>query len=158
MSGQRLCEELGVSRTAVWKVIRQLKEEGYHVEAVQNRGYRIVDIPDVMSEEELKSLIAGKTQWAGQEIHYFSETDSTNIRAKELGEKGAPHGTLAVAGQQSAGRGRRGRGWESPPGCDPAQAPVFSVESTDADSGDGLQRGKGAAGVHRTGNQDQMAQ
>lgn len=56
MSGQRLCEELGVSRTAVWKVIRQLKEEGYHVEAVQNRGYRIVDIPDVMSEEEL-SLI-----------------------------------------------------------------------------------------------------
>ncbi|EOS38288.1 biotin--[acetyl-CoA-carboxylase] ligase [Lachnospiraceae bacterium] len=117
VSGQRLCEELGVSRTAVWKVIRQLKEEGYHVEAVQNRGYRIVDIPDVMSEEELKSLIAGKTQWAGQEIHYFSETDSTNIRAKELGEKGAPHGTLAVAGQQSAGRGRRGRGWESPPGC-----------------------------------------
>ena len=59
MSGQRLCEELGVSRTAVWKVIRQLKEEGYHVEAVQNRGYRIVDIPDVMSEEELKSLGVG---------------------------------------------------------------------------------------------------
>ena len=117
VSGQRLCEEFGVSRTAVWKVINQLKEEGYHVEAVKNRGYRIVDIPDVLSEEELKSLLTGKTRWAGQEIYYFPDTDSTNIRAKELGEKGAPHGTLAVAGRQSAGRGRRGRGWESPPGC-----------------------------------------
>lgn len=117
VSGQRLCEEFDVSRTAVWKVINQLKEEGYHVEAVKNRGYRIVDIPDVMSEEELKSLLTGKTRWAGQEIYYYPDTDSTNIRAKELGEKGAPHGTLVVAGQQSAGRGRRGRGWESPPGC-----------------------------------------
>lgn len=117
VSGQRLCEEFGVSRTAVWKVINQLKEEGYHVEAVKNRGYRIVDIPDVMSEEELKSLLTGKTRWAGQEIYYYPDTDSTNIRAKELGEKGAPHGTLVVAGQQSKGRGRRGRGWESPPGC-----------------------------------------
>ncbi len=117
VSGQSLCEEFGVSRTAVWKVINQLKEEGYHVEAVKNRGYRIVDIPDVMSEEELKSLLTGKTRWAGQEIYYYPDTDSTNIRAKELGEKGAPHGTLVVAGQQSAGRGRRGRGWESPPGC-----------------------------------------
>lgn len=117
VSGQKLCEEFGVSRTAVWKVINQLKEEGYHVEAVKNRGYRIVDIPDVMSEEELKSLLTGKTRWAGQEIYYYPDTDSTNIRAKELGEKGAPHGTLVVAGQQSKGRGRRGRGWESPPGC-----------------------------------------
>lgn len=117
VSGQSLCEEFGVSRTAVWKVINQLKEEGYHVEAVKNRGYRIADIPDVMSEEELKSLLTGKTRWAGQEIYYYPDTDSTNIRAKELGEKGAPHGTLVVAGQQSAGRGRRGRGWESPPGC-----------------------------------------
>lgn len=117
VSGQRLCEEFGVSRTAVWKVINQLKEEGYHVEAVKNRGYRIVDIPDVMSEEELKSLLTGKTRWAGQEIYYYPDTDSTNIRAKEQGERGAPHGTLVVAGQQSAGRGRRGRGWESPPGC-----------------------------------------
>ena len=117
VSGQKLCGKLGVSRTAVWKIINQLKEEGYHVEAVQNRGYRIVDIPDVLSEEELKSLLFGKTRWAGQEIHYFPETDSTNIRAKELGEKGASHGALAVADRQSAGRGRRGRGWESPPGC-----------------------------------------
>lgn len=117
VSGQRLCEELGVSRTAVWKVINQLKEEGYHVEAVQNRGYRILDIPDVMSKEELESLLAGKNKWAGQEVYYFPETDSTNIRAKQLAESKASHGTLVVADQQTAGRGRRGRGWVSPPGC-----------------------------------------
>lgn len=139
VSGQRLCEELGVSRTAIWKVINQLKEEGYQVEAVQNRGYRIFDIPDVMSKEELESLLVGKTEWAGQEIHYFPEIDSTNIRAKQLAENGVSTGTLVVADRQTAGRGRRGRGWESPSGCSiymsillrpeflPAKAPMLTL-------------------------------
>ena len=62
VSGQQLCEKFGVSRTAVWKVIRQLQEEGYQVEAVRNKGYHIVDSPDVMTKEELDSLMY--TQWA----------------------------------------------------------------------------------------------
>ena len=115
VSGQQLCEKLGVSRTAVWKAINQLKEEGYRVEAVRNRGYHIVESPDVISKEEIVSMI--DTNWAGQEVYYYNITDSTNIRAKQLGDEGAPHGTLVTADQQSAGRGRRGRGWESPPGC-----------------------------------------
>ncbi|EGB93948.1 biotin--[acetyl-CoA-carboxylase] ligase [Clostridium sp. D5] len=115
VSGQQLCEKLGVSRTAVWKAINQLKEEGYQVEAVRNRGYHIVESPDVISKEEIVSMI--DTNWAGQEVYYYNITDSTNIRAKQLGDEGAPHGTLVTADQQSAGRGRRGRGWESPPGC-----------------------------------------
>ena len=115
VSGQQLCEKLGVSRTAVWKAINQLKEEGYQVEAVRNRGYHIVESPDVISKEEIVSMI--DTDWAGREVYYYNITDSTNIRAKQLGEEGAPHGTLVTADQQSAGRGRRGRGWESPPGC-----------------------------------------
>ena len=57
ISGQQLCEKFGVSRTAVWKVIRQLQEEGYEVEAVRNKGYRIIDSPDVMTKEELESLM-----------------------------------------------------------------------------------------------------
>lgn len=116
VSGQQLCGIFGVSRTAVWKVINQLKEEGYQVDAVRNRGYRIVDSPDVCTEEELNSLMQNQTAWAGQHIHYYQETDSTNIRAKQAGEQGEPHGTLAVADMQTAGRGRRGRGWVSPPG------------------------------------------
>lgn len=116
ISGQQLCEQFQVSRTAVWKVINQLKEEGYQVEAVRNKGYRIIESPDVLTREELSVQIGDATRWAGQEIACFTETDSTNVRARKLGENGAAHGTLVVAEQQTAGRGRRGRGWESPAG------------------------------------------
>ncbi len=115
ISGQEISEKLHVSRTAVWKVIRQLQEEGYQVEAVRNKGYRMTDSPDVMSREELESLM--RTRWAGKNIVYYDVTDSTNLRIRELGDQGAPHGTLAAADRQTAGRGRRGRAWESPPGA-----------------------------------------
>lgn len=114
VSGQQICEKFGVSRTAVWKVIRQLQAEGYEVQAVRNRGYRIAGSPDVMTKEELESLM--QTEWAGRNIVYYAETDSTNLRIKQLGDEGAPHGTLAVADMQTAGRGRRGRSWSSPAG------------------------------------------
>lgn len=112
VSGQELCETLGVSRTAVWKGMKKLKEEGYKIESVSNKGYRLMEAPDIINEDELKSI--RKTVWAGKEIVYFDVTDSTNIQAKRLAEDGMPHGTLVLAGAQKAGRGRRGRHWESP--------------------------------------------
>ncbi|MCI8490299.1 MAG: biotin--[acetyl-CoA-carboxylase] ligase [Lachnospiraceae bacterium] len=112
VSGQELCESLGVSRTAVWKGMNKLKADGYQIEAVSNKGYRLVESPDLLNAEELKSF--RNTAWAGKEIVYYDVTDSTNIQAKRLGEEGAPHGTLVVAGRQVAGKGRRGRSWESP--------------------------------------------
>ena len=139
VSGQQLCETFGVSRTAVWKVMNQLKEEGYEVEAVRNRGYRIVGSADVMTQEELESLLDGRTKWAGQHVVYSDEIDSTNIKAKQLGEEGASHGTLVVADMQTAGRGRRGRGWDSPSGSSiymsimlrpkfpPVKAPMLTI-------------------------------
>lgn len=114
LSGQQLCSRFQVSRTAVWKVIEQLKEEGYAIEAVRNKGYRLAESPDLISKAELESRI--DTKWAGRDVIYFPKTDSTNLRAKAAGEAGSPHGTLFVADQQTAGRGRRGRGWESPDG------------------------------------------
>ena len=102
VSGQELCEKLGVSRTAVWKEIQKLRMEGYQIEAVSNKGYHLTEAPDVLNEEELSSL--RKTAWAGKEIVYYDVTDSTNIQAKRLGEEGWPHGTLVVAGRQEAGR------------------------------------------------------
>ena len=114
ISGQQISQQFGVSRTAVWKVIRQLQEEGYQVEAVRNKGYHIVDSPDVITKEELDSLM--KTRWAGRNILYYDVTDSTNLRIKLAADGGAPHGTLAVADWQTAGRGRRGRMWISPAG------------------------------------------
>ncbi len=114
ISGQELCNKFGVSRTAVWKAINQLKEAGYEIEAVQNKGYILKAAPDIMNENELKSIM--NTKWAGQELVYFDSTDSTNTKAKELAEEGYPNGTLVVADNQMAGKGRRGRTWESPSG------------------------------------------
>ena len=114
VSGQDLCEKFGVSRTAVWKAIKHLKEAGYEIEAVPNKGYRLVAVPDKLSENELKSI--RQTEWVGNEIFYFPVIDSTNTKAKQLAEEGYPAGTLVVAEQQDAGRGRRGRSWESPRG------------------------------------------
>ena len=114
ISGQQMCDRFHVSRTAVWKAIEQLKKEGYEIEAVRNRGYRLLESPDIMSEAEIRSLM--DTEWAGKNIVYFDEIDSTNNRAKELGEKDGVHGTLFVADRQVAGKGRRGRVWESPKG------------------------------------------
>ena len=108
VSGQELCEKFGVSRTAVWKAINQLKQAGYEIEAVQNKGYHIVSSPDILSKTELESN--RKTAWVGEEIYYFDSTDSTNTRAKRLAEDGSVHGTLVVADEQTGGRGRRGGG------------------------------------------------
>ena len=94
VSGQQLCERLGVSRTAVWKAIRQLEEEGYVIEAVRNKGYRLVEEADVLTEAELRSVL--DTKWLGKEVEYFYETDSTNNRARDAEGKGASHGYLTV--------------------------------------------------------------
>ena len=114
LSGQQLCSRFQVSRAAVWKVMEQLKDEGYEIQAVRNKGYRLVGSPDVLSREELESRIG--TRWAGHHVVYFPQTDSTNLQAKAAGEAGSPHGSLFVTDRQSAGRGRRGRAWESPEG------------------------------------------
>ncbi len=114
LSGQELCERFGVTRSAVWKAVNQLKKGGYEIEAVQNKGYRLTGLPDVLTKHELESRI--RTKWAGRKVVFYENTGSTNIQAKLLAEEGAQHGTLVVAERQTAGRGRRGRGWQSPPG------------------------------------------
>lgn len=114
ISGQELCNRFGVSRTAVWKAINQLKEAGYEIEAQQNKGYRLMAAPDLMTEAEIKSLM--HTDWVAKEVLYFDTIDSTSIKAQELAEKGYPSGTLVVADKQESGKGRRGRSWVSPSG------------------------------------------
>lgn len=114
ISGQELCNRFGVSRTAVWKAINQLKEAGYEIEAQQNKGYRLMAAPDLMTEAEIKSLM--HTEWVAKEVLYFDTIDSTNTKAQELAEKGYPSGTLVVADKQDSGKGRRGRSWVSPSG------------------------------------------
>ena len=114
LSGQEISEKLGVSRTTVWKAIRQLENEGYVIKAVRNKGYSLVSEPDLLTDRQVKSCL--KTSWAGSELLVLDSIDSTNNEAKRRAEAGAPHGLLVVAEEQTAGRGRRGRVWESEKG------------------------------------------
>lgn len=114
VSGQELCDTFGVSRTAVWKVINQLKEEGYEIESVNKKGYRLTGRPDVITAAEIASQL--HTKYLGRQVRCYDVVGSTNNEAKLLAEQGAAHGTLVVSEIQDAGKGRRGRGWSSPPG------------------------------------------
>ena len=114
VSGQELCEMLGVSRTAVWKNIQKLKEEGYPIEAVTNKGYRLLSMEetDIFNREQIVGKLS--TSWAGRPLIFKEETGSTNDDVFALAAEGYPHGTLVVAARQTAGKGRRGRTWISP--------------------------------------------
>lgn len=114
VSGQELCEHFGVSRTAVWKAVGQLRKEGYRIQAVQNRGYLLESGAELYGRSELASRL--DTRWAGRPVTFYDTLGSTNQQAKVDAEHGAAHGTLVVADMQTAGRGRRGRSWSSPPG------------------------------------------
>ena len=113
VSGQELCRRFGVSRTAVRKAIGQLKKEGYHIQAVQNRGY-LLEQEELFGQHELESRM--DTEWAGHPVSWYETLGSTNLQAKLDAENGAENGALIVADMQTAGRGRRGRTWNSPPG------------------------------------------
>lgn len=114
VSGQKISEELGCSRTAVWKHVESLRSEGYELEAVRRLGYRIVAKPDKISENEIR--LGLDTNILGREIHYRDVLPSTNIKALQLAAEGAVEGTLVVTDEQTSGRGRMNRTWHSPSG------------------------------------------
>ncbi|MPM54062.1 Bifunctional ligase/repressor BirA [bioreactor metagenome] len=112
VSGEEISGGLGVSRTAVWKHIQELKQAGYGIEAHSRRGYRLNETPDKLLPQEIRSRLT--TAILGREIRYFDDVTSTNNEAKLLAAKDCPEGTLVVAEAQNAGRGRLSRGWFSP--------------------------------------------
>lgn len=114
VSGEEISSKLAVSRTAIWKHINILKENGYIIESSPRQGYRLVEKPDIIVPEELKILLPDAA--LGQEFYYFREVSSTNDLAKKMASEGAPEGSVVVAEQQLKGRGRMGRPWASPPG------------------------------------------
>lgn len=113
-SGEALSGKLGLSRTAVWKMVNVLRDRGYGIEAVPSRGYRLLRVPDRLSTLELLPLL--ETHDLGRTLHAFDSLGSTSEYAFRLATEGAEHGELVVAEQQTAGRGRRGRSWSSPAG------------------------------------------
>ena len=77
LSGQQICETLGVSRTAVWKVMNQLKEEGYQIEAVPNKGYHLLQTPDILSVSEIESRLT--TDHMARKLYYYDVTDQYGL-------------------------------------------------------------------------------
>lgn len=114
VSGGELAKKLKVSRTAVWKHIRALIRDGYDIEAVPSKGYRFIAKPDRIDLSILRQALVAKV--LGSEIQLLNETPSTNTRAMEMAQAGAGEGIVVIAETQTAGRGRLGREWASPPG------------------------------------------
>jgi BirA family biotin operon repressor/biotin-[acetyl-CoA-carboxylase] ligase len=113
VSGELLSREMAISRAAIWKHIRGLKQDGYVIESSPKKGYLLREAPDFLLPEEIRDGLCA-INFGRKEIFYFKEIDSTNEKAKSLAAEGAPEGTLVVAESQTKGRGRRGRGWFSP--------------------------------------------
>lgn len=111
ISGQEISEKLGVSRQAVWKSINALKEKGYEIQSVTNRGYRLVSSPNYLNESSLKSLLHNKI--IGKNLIVLDSVNSTNDYLKKLGNEGCENGTVVAAREQTRGKGRLGRTWQS---------------------------------------------
>ena len=110
VSGEQISEQLGVSRTAVWKHIKALKAEGYAIDSVNNKGYRLISDTDEINRSSLESVI---NQYSFLDFgRYHSSIDSTNSEAKRLAIDGDTQG-IVVAGEQTKGKGRLGRDWAS---------------------------------------------
>jgi birA, biotin-[acetyl-CoA-carboxylase] ligase region len=114
VSGERISQQLHVTRAAIWKHIKALKEEGFEIEAQTKKGYRLIRMPLSLNKWALNQALI--TRSLGHAIELEDELVSTNIRAKELARKGAAHGQIVLARSQSSGIGRLQRQWESPRG------------------------------------------
>lgn len=114
ISGEEIANRLGVSRTAVWKHIKELREAGYEIVSHSRSGYSLREAPDVLLPNEIKHGL--QTMQIGKNIVYKESMDSTNSQAKRLAAEGAPEGTIVVAEEQGTGRGRLERKFFSPKG------------------------------------------
>lgn len=112
VSGEALSRAVGKSRTAIWQWIKELRADGYVIDAAPNRGYRLLARPDRLFPWEIQSRLS--TRIIGHTIEYRHVVDSTNDLAKSLAKEGAAEGLVVVAEEQQKGRGRRGRSWASP--------------------------------------------
>ena len=138
VSGQVISNQLGISRAAICKHIKRLKDDGHLIQSAPKKGYCLAQAADLLSPEEIAGGL--NTRFMGRpSVVVFRETDSTNLQAKILAIQGAAEGTLVATETQTQGRGRRGRTWFSPAGQSicismilrptmaPAQAPQITL-------------------------------
>jgi len=137
ISGARIAREIGVSRSTVWRWVQRLRELGVRAKGHPRTGYYLEKVPDLLTPDILKRRLKGSM--FGKHIHHFLRIDSTNRVAMEFGYANEPEGTVALAEEQTAGRGRAGRVWHSErgtgiyatlllrPKISPVQAPLLTM-------------------------------
>lgn len=111
ISGQKISDICGVSRTSIWKHINSLKEEGYGIESIPSKGYKLISSPDLLTYEEIDRY--RDTKYIGREINHFDSIDSTNNYANHIAFD-KDEGAMVTAEEQKSGKGRLGRSWTSP--------------------------------------------
>lgn len=114
LSGEAMSRELGISRAGVWKAIEGLRQEGYTISSAPNRGYRLEAGPDRLRAGELSGPLSGSL--VGGSLLCLDVIDSTNTECKRQAMAGAAEGLVVTAEEQTGGRGRRGRSFQSPRG------------------------------------------
>jgi len=112
VSGEDIAKTMNVSRTAVWKHIRELKQAGYAIDSHSRSGYCLMETPDLLLPNEIQN--GRKTKVLGKDIQYYKEVISTNNQAKLAAQQDVDEGTIIVSEAQTSGRGRLARGWYSP--------------------------------------------
>ena len=137
ISGERIAKEIGVSRSTVWRWVERLRELGVKVKGQPRTGYFLEKVADILTPDMLKLSLKGSL--FGKHIYHFFKTDSTNRVAFTMGHNGEPEGTVVLAEEQTAGRGRAGRSWHSErasgiyvtlllrPKLAPVQAPLLTM-------------------------------
>ena len=137
VSGARVARQIGVSRSTVWKWVERLRELGVRVKGHPRTGYFLERVPDILTADMLRQRLKGSL--FGKHIYHFFKVDSTNRVALELGHAGEPEGAIILGEEQTAGRGRAGRGWHSEraagiyvtlllrPKLAPVQAPLLTM-------------------------------
>ncbi|MCZ8540081.1 biotin--[acetyl-CoA-carboxylase] ligase [Psychrobacillus psychrodurans] len=111
VSGQKLADELHISRTMIWKHLKSIEEDGYVIEAIKKKGYVLQSIPDLVTPEQIIPNL--NTKQLGRTIDYYTTCESTQIIAADKAREAAPHGTVVIAEEQTDGRGRLDRSWNS---------------------------------------------
>ncbi|MDD5863461.1 MAG: biotin--[acetyl-CoA-carboxylase] ligase [Firmicutes bacterium] len=113
ISGEEIAKALQVSRAAVWKAVQALRAEGYPVDAGTNKGYRLSQACDILSAQGVGKYL--KPEYRNLEVTVLPTVPSTNARVRQLASEGAEEGRVVIAREQTAGRGRMGRTFFSPP-------------------------------------------
>jgi BirA family transcriptional regulator, biotin operon repressor / biotin---[acetyl-CoA-carboxylase] ligase len=111
VSGTKLAQEIGTTRSEVWRLVQQLRTFGVEIAGHPSSGYQLTAVPDLLLPEMLQPLVRGTI--FGEHLHHYYRAGSTNTLAMEAAAAGAPEGSVFLAEQQTAGRGRGNHQWHS---------------------------------------------